>query len=224
MTFIDNNAEKPTLAEIIIFSLIALLFFLCAVVTFHRTNTRRHYSKIYSVRILLPIACLSCLAENVAIAGSGSIVEQNLVGTSRHNWLKVVFVVQSFQVPIYLVTIFELTYLVHKRRSVHFCGMFFDEGRLGRRVQGVFSTPVKSFVFRNLIRFIALICLVVGCLANLDLLRDSDEEDKLAGRTGWWKLWDTEGDRVWTVHILMSLFPTAVLIFCSFILSIALWR
>lgn len=221
MTFIDNSAEKPTPTFIILFSIIAFFYLLCALFTFHRSNTRRHYSRIYSIRILFPLACLSCLAENIAIAASGSIIDKKL---SHHDLLKVIYVLQAFQVPIYLVVIFELTYLVHKRRSVHFCGMFFDEGRLGRRVKGVFSTPVKSFVFRNLIRFIALISLVVGCLANLDLLRDRDIKDELAGRTGWWKLWDTEGDRVWTVHILMSLVPTAILIFCSFFLSIALWR
>lgn len=221
MTFIDNEAEAPTTPEIVIFSILSVLFLLCAIIAFYRSNTRRHYSRLYSVRILFPLSCISCLAENIAIAASGSIIDQQL---AERDLLKVIFVLQAFQVPIYLVTIFELTYLVHKRRSVHFCGMFFDEGRLGRRVQGVFSTPVKSFVFRNLIRFIALICLIVGCLANLDLLRDKDVKDELAGRTGWWKMWDTEGDRVWTVHILMSLMPTAVLIFCSFFLSIALWR
>jgi hypothetical protein len=144
----------------------------------------------------------------------------------HHGIVKVVFFLQALEAPIYLVTIFELTYLVHKRRSVHFCGMYFDEGRLGRRVQGVFSTPVKSFVFRNLIRFVALVCLVLGIVANFDLLKDRDDLDALAGRTGWWKLWDHEATEhgIYSVHVLISLIPTAVLILCSFFLSIALWR
>jgi hypothetical protein len=176
------------------------------------------------VRFLFPLACLFCVIENIALAASGSVIESKM---DNHDALKVVFFLQALEVPIFLVTIFELTYLVHKRRSVHFCGMYFDEGRLGRRVQGVFSTPVKSFVFRNLIRFIALLCLIVGMAANFDIVRNQDELDRLAGRTGWWKLWDHhDGDEaaVYSIHVLMSLIPTVVLIFCSFFLSIALWR
>jgi len=223
MTFIDNAAEKPTTLQIVLFSLLSVIFLFTAIDAFFRTNTRRHYHRLYSVRFLFPLACIFCLLENVALAGSGAIIDKQM---DDYGLLKVVFVLQATQVPIYLVTIFELTYLVHKRRSVHFCGMFFDEGRLGRRVQGVFSTPVKSFVFRHLIRFIALICLITGILANLDLLRERDTNDELAGRTGWWKLWDREKTThiVYSVHVLMSLIPTAILIFCSFFLSIALWR
>ena len=223
MTFIDNAAEKPPTLQIVLFSLLSVIFLFTAIDAFYRTNTRRQYHRLYSVRFLFPLACIFCLLENVALAGSGAIIDKQM---DDYGLLKVVFVLQATQVPIYLVTIFELTYLVHKRRSVHFCGMFFDEGRLGRRVQGVFSTPVKSFVFRHLIRFIALICLITGILANLDLLRERDTNDELAGRTGWWKLWDREKTThiVYSVHVLMSLIPTAILIFCSFFLSIALWR
>jgi len=228
MTFIDNDSEKPTTLQVVIFSLLAFTFLLSAIHAFFRTSTRRHYHRLYSVRFLFPLACINCFLENIALAASGPIIEHQ---QDDHPLLKIVFVLQAAQIPIYLVTIFELTYLVHKRRSVHFCGMFFDEGRLGRRIQGVFGTPVKSFIFRNLIRFIALLCLITGVCANLDLLRDSQAQDELAGRTGWWKLWDgndsdndNDNDAVYSVHVLMSLIPTVILIFCSFFLSIALWR
>lgn len=223
MTFIDNSAEKPTTFQILLFAVLSVLYLLSSIHAFYRTNTRRHYHRLYSVRFLFPIACLFCAIENIALAASGSIIQARM---DNNGAVKVVFLLQALEVPIYLVTIFELTYLVHKRRSVHFCGMYFDEGRLGRRVQGVFSTPVKSFVFRNLIRFLALVCLVLGIAANFDLLKDFDELDRLAGRTGWWKLWDDEATEIemFSVHVLMSLIPTAVLIFCSFFLSIALWR
>lgn len=143
-------------------------------------------------------------------------------------WLKVVFVLQAMQVPILLVTVFELTYFVHKRRSVSFFGMHFDEGRLGQSVQGVFSTPVKSLLFRNLLRILAILLLGVGIIVNLDLLRDFAESNEYAGRTGWWNLWTKEdGGQIWTIldtHVLMSLIPPLVLVFFSTCLSIALWR
>lgn len=223
MTFIDNDSEKPTTLQIILFSLLSFAFLLSAIHAFYRTSTRRHYHRLYTVRFLFPLACITCFLENIALAASGPIIDRQ---QDDHPLLKIIFVLQATQIPIYLVTIFELTYLVHKRRSVHFCGMFFDEGRLGRRIQGVFGTPVKSFIFRNLIRFVALLCLITGICANLDLLRDKLQTDELAGRTGWWKLWDREKtiDAVYSIHVLMSLIPTAILLFCSFFLSIALWR
>lgn len=223
MTFIDNSAEKPTIFQIVLFGILTLFFVLAALHAFYISNTRRHYHRLYSVRFLFPLACLFCAIENISLAASGPIIDARM---DHHALLKIVFFVQTTEVPFYLVTIFELTYLVHKRRSVHFCGMYFDEGRLGRRVQGVFSTPVKSFVFRNLIRFVALLCWILGIAANFDILRQTDEVDRLAGRTGWWKLWDHESteEEIYSLHVLMSLIPTVVLIFCSFFLSIALWR
>ena len=134
------------------------------------------------------------------------------------------------QVPILLVTVFELTYLVHKRRSVSFYWMHFDEGRLGQSVQGVFSTPVKSILFRNLLRILAIVLLLIGIIVNLDLLRDFEiaEDNEYAGRTGWWNLWTKQdGGRIWTIldtHVLLSLLPPLVLVVCSTSLSIVLWR
>lgn len=230
MTFIDNASEKPSTSQIVLYSLVSVAFFLSALHIARKTHRWRHYHRIWTVRFLFPLACIFCTLENIALAASGSILQQQLADSNI--FLKIVFVLQAIQVPIFLLVIFELTYIVHKRRSVHFCGMFFDEGRLGRRVQGVFSTPVKSFVLRNLIRIISILCLLMGIIANLDLLKDAVQNDKLAGRMGWWMLfmegtkYDENGDRkvIWTWHILLSLIPTAVLIVCSFFLSIALWR
>ena len=42
--------------------------------------------------------------------------------------LHICSIFRPFEVPILLIVIFEITYLVHKRRSVNFCAMYFDEG------------------------------------------------------------------------------------------------
>lgn len=220
MTFIDNKSEPPTTVQIILFCILTVAFMVITYKLIFQTQTRRHYHRVITVRFLLPFGLICCVLENIALACSGVIIENE---SDDHILLRIIFVLQATQVPVFLLALFELTYLVHKKRSVHFCGMFFDEGRLGRYKAGVFSTPVKSFVFRNLIRFLAFLCCLLGFFANFDLLRDKDEKDTLAGRTGWWQLLRSK-DAIYSAHVLMSLIPTLVLVFCSFFLSIALWR
>lgn len=220
MTFIDNNSEPPSTVQIILYCILTVAFMAITYKIIFQTQTRRHYHRVITVRFLLPFGLICCVMENIALACSGVIIQNE---ADDHILLKIIFVLQATQVPVFLLALFELTYKVHKKRSVHFCGMFFDEGRLGRYKAGVFSTPVKSFVFRNLIRFLASLCCLLGFFANFDLLRDKDEKDTLAGRTGWWQLLRSK-DAIYSAHVLMSLIPTLVLVFCSFFLSIALWR
>lgn len=90
---------------------------------------------------------------------------------------KAIFVLQTFEVPILLIVVFEITYLVHKRRSVNFCGMLFDEGV---RVK---NTRFMSFMLRNSIRTLATVLLVMGLVVNFNLFEDGNEaKDDLAGR------------------------------------------
>jgi hypothetical protein len=70
---------------------------------------------------------------------------------------------RAFEVPILLVVIFEITYLVHKRRSVNFCGMYFDEG------VRVNNTAFMSCMLRNSIRSLATVLLAMGLIVNFDL-------------------------------------------------------
>lgn len=136
-------------------------------------------------------------------------------------FLKIIFVLQACQVPILLVTMFELTYIVHKRRSVNFCFMYFDEGR---RVQSIITTRVKSFLARNFMRILGMIMLTTGIIINLDLLKIVKDPKQLTGRVGWPNLWNSGK---WTeAHtlVLLSLLPTAVLVCTSMLMSILLWR
>lgn len=72
--------------------------------------------------------------------------------------------------------IFEITYLVHKKRSVNFCGMYFDEG------VRVNNTAFMSCMLRNSIRSLATVLLVMGLVVNFDLFSSETlVEGKLAG-------------------------------------------
>lgn len=219
MTFIDSRAEKPSTTQVVLFSITSVLFFLCALVAFHRGRTRRHYRATFPVWCLFPVACIISALENVVLATSGIFIEKKMDDSF---FLKVVFVLQAFQVPILLATMFELTYIIHKRRSVNFCGLYFDEGR---RVQSIITTRLKSFLARNALRILGLIMLTNGIFVNLDLLRLVPEADQLTGRVGWANLWGAT-NKWTTAHtlVLISLFPTAILVFASCIMSISLWR
>lgn len=222
MTFIDEDTKLPSTFQIVLYSVAAALFIACGVWAFYRAHTRSHYHRVYVVRFLFPFACLFCSVENMCLASSSYFIRHSQDEASSHPILQGLFVLQAIQVPIYLVTIFELTYLIHKRRSVHFLGMYFDEGRLGRRVQGVFSTPFKSFLARNFIRILSTILFATGIFVNFDILPQLKTVEDLAGKTGWMSVFDTSVPP--KLDLIMSLFPVAILVTCSFVLSIALWR
>ncbi|EJK73616.1 hypothetical protein THAOC_04749 [Thalassiosira oceanica] len=121
------------------------------------------------------------------------------------------------QFPALLMTIFELTYLTMKRRSVNFCGMQFDQGVRVR------DTMVMSCLLRNFIRTLALALLVIGLLVNFDILYNGISHD-LVGRAGWWSVFEGDGDEDSQIFLIVSLLPTLILILVSFYLSIVLWR
>jgi len=152
------------------------------------------------------------------LATSGLFLDKNI---NDSVFLKVVFVLQACQVPILLVTIFELTYIVHKRRSVNFCGMYFDEGR---RVQSIITNGFKSFLARNFLRILATLMLATGVVINLDLLDFVDDPGQLTGRVGWPNLWNSKKWDAAHTLVLISLMPTTILIVTSFLMSWTLWR
>lgn len=139
-----------------------------------------------------------------------------IVGAYSHSHfcssLFVIYHGRTFEVPILLIVVFEITYLVHKRRSVNFCGMYFDEG------VRVNNTAFMSFMLRNSIRTLAAVLLVMGLIVNFNLLI---VQEPLAGKAGWTSLAEEDWQNI---HLLLSLIPTAVLTLVSFYLSIILWR
>jgi len=148
-------------------------------------------------------------------------MEQTVKGMSvveMHPLVRAIFVLQTFEVPILLIVMFEVTYLIHKRRSVNFCGMYFDEGR---RLN---NTQAMSCMLRNSIRSLATVLLIIGLIVNFDFVESDIPIDDLAGRAGWWTLFKGTGTFQQKLHLFLSLLPIAVLVIISFYLSILLWR
>lgn len=112
MTFIDNSAEKPTHLQVIIFISLSTAYLFCTFFACVRARQFMLYQSI-SIRLLIPIACLILALENAVLASSGPIITNKM---DDKWWLKILFVLQAFVIPILLLKLFEMTYLVHKRR------------------------------------------------------------------------------------------------------------
>jgi hypothetical protein len=224
MTFIDITGGDPSPGLIAGYSILAVVSLACTLWAIHLGRSRLHYNSSFSVRILFPVALAILTLENIALAISGLIydkLENDGVDDSNYDsylFVKAIFILQPFEVPLLLVVVFELTYLVHKSRSVNFCGMDFDEGRR------VHNTAVMSCMLRNSIRTLATLLLIMGLIVNLDLIQDNVTIDALVGRAGWHSFFTIEGNAKAKMHLLLSLLPVAVLVLVSIYLSVMLWR
>jgi len=215
--------QKTTTFQIFLFSTLAATSLIFTFFAFRRVHTRRHYRIIPSIRLLFPTVCIISSLESAHCAASGHFNEMT---NDKVIIFMIITILPAFKVPMLLVTIFELTFLVHKRRSVNFCGIYFDEGRRIRKNQvKIITLPMKSFLARNMIRALGLCLLVTGIIVNLGLLDGLSNVDEEVGRVGWYFLWNN-GD-IWTEqksHILLSLLPTTVFSFFCFYLTVTLWR
>lgn len=91
---------------------------------------------------------------------------------------------------------FEITYLVHKRRSVNFCGIQFDEGR---RIK----TTIKSWLLRNFVGIVAGCLAAIGVCVNFDLVQVR-HIDPDAGNTSWLDLFDNPRTADTSLHRVRS--------------------
>ena len=221
MTFIDPSAQAPTPGLIAGYIILTFVSLGCTIWAIQLGRQRTHYRLFFSVRVLFPIAILILALENAALSASGKLMEQSVQGMTvveLHPLVRAIFVLQTFQVPILLIVMFEVTYLIHKRRSVNFCGMYFDEGR---RLN---NTQAMSCMLRNSIRSLATVLLIIGLIVNFDFVESDIPIDELAGRAGWWTLFNKNVPFEQKLHLFLSLVPIAVLVIVSFYLSIMLWR
>ena len=173
MTFIDVSQGRPSTELIVGFSFLCVVSVCTAIAAVILGNSRIHYQSFFSVRVLFPLALFILALENAAYAASGRMYDVWVLGDKNgqdshadlddNPFVRAIIILQTLEVPILLVVTFEITYLVHKRRSVNFCGIYFDEGV---RVK---STALMSFLLRNSVRLLALALLVTGLTIDFDL-------------------------------------------------------
>jgi hypothetical protein len=223
MAMFNLNTESIELT--IIYSVLSAIFLCTACFTFQTTNCSRHapdcaHSFMLRFGFCLPSVIYCILLATLAVSTKKKL---NL----ESSWTYIIYAIQPVAVPIQLNVLFEICYLVHKNRSVNFAGLEFDQGH---RVK-ILNSRTRSFILRNLIRVVSLALLVMGIVANFNIMwlgqdgrkKDSEVEDSdtsyLVGRIGWWGLHPWTGQ----VHLLLSLLPTMFLVLVAFYLSIVLW-
>jgi hypothetical protein len=144
-------------------------------------------------------------------------VVQALGTLASDDVVKSMIVTQPVIVPVLLLVTFEITYLVHKRRSVKFCGISFDEK--GRRNKNTF----RSWVLRNLVNMLSLTMISVGVVVEFDLLA-LENVDEDAGKVGWFDLFEFEGNWEEQTHKVLALLPTALLVLFNLYFAVMMWR
>ncbi|CAM9530988.1 unnamed protein product, partial [Hapterophycus canaliculatus] len=149
---------------------------------------------------LVPVISVLLVYENIIQAISNLIDDEYVlvqIGRTTH----------AAVIPLFLVVMFEVAYAVHKRRSVQFCGIVFDQGH--RR-----AVEPCSWVLRNFVRILATMIFVLGVLVNYDIAGN----DHKAGGTG---LLDTKDA---SAHLLLALLPTTGMAAIALYIAVYMWK
>lgn len=220
MTFLLSYNVGATSA--IIFAILVVIALVIAYGTARIAHSKDHYHQVRAVRYLLPIVCIIFAAENLFMACKTVFFESEWDENNKVQKFFIFFLLflQTTQVPLLLLVTFDVCYFIHKRRSVNFCGMFFDEGHRVIRV----SSVMRGTLWRNLIRIIALMLLISGLVVNFARWLGIEGLDQ-AGKTGLLALFK-QGINAYNdePYLIMSLVPEAVLILCSLYLGAILWK
>ncbi|CAM9590243.1 unnamed protein product [Choristocarpus tenellus] len=193
MAFFEND---NSLVETVVFVLLATL---CIFVFPMAFRLARHNPQTFATK-LMPALCTLLAYENVVQATGDSVGEHNpilLLAKTTH----------AIVIPLFLVVMFEVAYAVHKRRSVKFCGIVFDQGH---RI----NTDPCSWFLRHFVRIVAFGLMILGILVTFNVIGD----DENAGGSG---MVDVQGA---STHFILALVPTMVMTLVALYISVYMWK
>ena len=209
LTFLDSTDfadENETAGFAVAFAILAAASFIAVVQGIYETSRKHYLYDRYSLKILFPWASFVQVIENATL--SYDVSGRDVSST----WAYIVYALQATVPPSLLLSTFDVTYSIHKTRSIQFCGLY--EGHTRSR------NPIRSFLLKIVMRCIALGLLGVGIVANFNMIEPSNPK---AGRVGWYYLIA----ETWTddhLHVLLGLLPIGVSSLFSFYFCVALWR
>ncbi|CAM9287564.1 unnamed protein product [Ectocarpus fasciculatus] len=150
---------------------------------------------------LVPVVCLLLAYENIVLALSNVLSDDS-------QFVQIGRTTRAAVIPLFLVVTFEVAYAVHKRRSVQFCGIVFDQGH--RR-----GVEPCSWVLRNFVGIVSVLLFVVHILVNYDI---GIGDDNKAGGTGLVETQDA------SLHLLLALLPTTGMTALALYIAVYMWK
>jgi hypothetical protein len=224
MGVIDTNAPIG-IGYVIVFAILACFFVGTSILIWHVTHKQTHYAQSIVLAYVFPLCPIILAMDAILLSiAASSPTKRFLVVMDNDSPLSTLGnVIGPCAIPILLDVLYEVCYLVHKRRSVNFFGLEFDQGH---RVK-ILSSTTRSFVLRNFIRVLALALFAIGILANFEIVVPTTPAAAMADgnhqnvtRSGWLGLFPWTG-QIW---LLFKLIPSLCLFVLTFFLSILLWR
>ncbi|KAJ0399346.1 hypothetical protein P43SY_001535 [Pythium insidiosum] len=170
------------------------------VLLFYSSGYARKY-RTTAAFVLPPFISICTIFDNSIMATTG------LHDRSR-TAVRAMLAFHACVVPLILVVCYELAYLVHKQKSVNFCGISFESGH--RRILGrnALSTCQRFAVW--------LIGLALLVLNLITAYRWSDEDVEIQS------LYELHGGS--TTHAVLSVLPALVLVALSLYIGLQLWN
>ena len=209
MTFLDSgdgSTVNDTTGFTLAYAILSVASFICVAQGIWETSRKHYLYDRYSLKILFPWASFVQSLENATIAYdvSGETVNKS--------WASIIYALQATVPASLLLSTFDVTYSIHKTRSILFCGIVDGHTRS--------KNPRISMLLKMAMRLVSLCLIGVGIAVNFDLVKPNNP---LAGRVGWYYL-VTEPWAPDSLHVLLGILPSGTSSMASFYFSVALWR
>lgn len=151
-----------------------------------------------------PFICFCIVFQNVVMATTGI--------DRRRDSTQAMLAFHACVTPLLLLVCYELAYLVHKQKSVNFCGISFESGHRQRHpgARDWLSTALRFAVW-----------LVGAGLLALNLLAAYRWSADLNGSTVR-SIYELQGDS--TAHAVFAVLPALVLVALSLYIGLQLWN
>ena len=209
MTFLDDTdgaTSSDTTGFTLAFAILSVASFISVGQGLWETSRKHYLYDRYSLKILFPWASFVQSLENATLAYDVS------GRTVANGWAYIIYALQATVPASLILSTFDVTYSIHKTRSILFCGIVDGHTRS--------KNPTTSMLLKMAMRILALGLLTIGIIVNFDLVKPSNP---LAGRVGWYYLvtvpWSDE-----SLSVLLGVLPSGVASLASFYFSSALWR
>ncbi|KAG1699018.1 hypothetical protein DVH05_014390 [Phytophthora capsici] len=176
------------------------------------------YARKYSTTaafLLPPFICFSLIFDNAIMATTG--IDRRRASTQA------MLAFHACVTPMLLLVCYELAYLVHKHKSVNFCGISFESGHRERgssrdRAGAASNLAKRRLWLSTCLRFFVWL---VGCaLLVLNLLVAYSWTSDLSSQVT--SMYELQGDS--TAHTVCAVLPALVLVALSLYLGMRMWN